>query len=93
MAKDVPIGRLDEPAVRRLWWGALDTLQEELLGNIEFTKGLWIASPLPDLYDPKLLDRLQGWVWAPEELPTLQAPHSSFLLPSRVRSVDHTNQS
>ena len=88
MAKDVPIGRVDEPTVRRLWWGALDTLQEEILGNMDLSKGLWISSPLPALYEPKLLDQLQGWVWAPEELETLQISNSALLLPSRVRSFN-----
>ncbi len=92
MAQDVPIGRLDEPTVRRLWWGALDTLQDEILGNMDLKKGLWIASPLPALYEPKLLDRLKGWVWAPEELETLHISHSALLPPSRVRSIHESNQ-
>ena len=92
MAQDVPIGRVDEPTVRRLWWGALDTLQEEILGDMDLSKGLWIASPLPALYEPKLLDRLQGWVWAPEELENLSFSNSALLPPSRIRSIDCPNQ-
>jgi len=92
MAQDVPIGRVDEPTVRRLWWGALDTLQEEILGNMDLSKGLWIASPLPALYEPKLLDRLQGWVWAPEELETLNFSNSALLPPSRVKSINRSTQ-
>lgn len=27
--------------------------------------GLWLAAPLPALYEPTLLQRFQGWVWTP----------------------------
>ena len=46
MAQDVPKGRVDEPTVRRLWWAALATLQDEILGPMELNCGLWVASPL-----------------------------------------------
>ena len=59
MAQDVPIGRVDEPTVRRLWWAALDSLQEDILLPTNPSQGLWLASPLPALYEPRLLDRLQ----------------------------------
>ena len=93
MAQDVPMGRLDEPTVRRLWWGALDTLQDEILGPMDISQGLWIASPLPALYEPRLLERLKGWVWAPEALETLHAPHAGLLPPSQVRSINELNES
>ena len=93
MAQDVPIGRLDETTVRRLWWGALDTLQEEILGPMDLSKGLWLAAPLPALYEPRLLERLQGWVWAPDELEKLHSPHAGLLPPSRVSSINALNQS
>ena len=93
MAKDVPTGSVDEPTVRRLWWGALDTLQKDILQSIEFSKGIWLASPLPALYEPRLLDRLKGWVWAPEELETLRSPYSGLLPPSQVGSINEANQS
>lgn len=91
MAKDVPIGRVDEPTVRRMWWGALDTLQDDILGPLDLQKGLWLASPLPALYEPRLLDRLKGWVWAPEGLETLNGPYSSFLPASRVSSINESS--
>ena len=31
LAQDVPQGRCDEIGVRRLWWAALETLQQDLL--------------------------------------------------------------
>ncbi len=87
MAEDVPLGRVDEQVIRRLWWAALDTLQQEILLNMNLTKGLWLASPLPALYESKLLDRLDGWVWAPDELITLHHPNRAFLLPSHNKSI------
>ncbi len=91
MAQDVPDGTVDETTARRLWWGALDTLQNEVLGSTEFTKGIWLASPLPALYEPRLLDRLQGWVWAPEELGTLHSPSAALLPPSGSAGLAHAS--
>ena len=91
MAEGVPIGRADEQIVRRLWWAALDTLQEEILPKIDLSQGLWLASPLPALYEPRLLDRLNGWVWAPDELGSLNYPNASFLLPARTQSLRKDN--
>ncbi len=84
MAKGLPLGQCDEPTVRRLWWAALETLQEDILGPMELKKGLWLAAPLPALYEPKLLDRFKGWVWAPDQLESLQFSKTGFLLPSRT---------
>ena len=66
----VPPGRCDEDSVRRLWWASLATLQEDLLLKQPApTKGVWLASPLPALYEPALLEHLSGWVWIPAGLP------------------------
>ena len=65
LARDRRPGACDESGVRRLWWGALEILQEELLDR-DAQEGIWLASPLPALYEPELLARLQGWVLAPE---------------------------
>ncbi len=86
LSRDLPKGKADEITVRRMWWAALETLQEDILLPMDPVKGLWIAAPLPALYEPRLLDRLQGWVWAPEVLNSFQLPSSNFLLPSRARS-------
>ncbi len=91
MAEGVPPGKVDESTVRRLWWAALETLQVDILLPMEPKQGLWLASPLPALYEPKLLDFLKGWVWAPEELETLQTPCSTLLPPSRVKSIKDIN--
>ena len=63
-------GTSDETGVRRLWWAALDTLQQELISTGK-QGGLWLAAPLPALYEPELLRHLNGWVWAPESLDCL----------------------
>ncbi len=86
MAEDVPPGKVDESTVRRLWWAALETLQHDLLLPNAQIRGLWIAAPLPALYEPILLEQLQGWVWAPEGLDSLYLPQAGLLPPSTVRS-------
>ena len=83
LAQDVPQGRCDEIGVRRLWWAALETLQQDLLER-GIERGIWLAAPLPALYEPELLKHLQGWVWAPERLDQL-SPHPTAL-PGRSSS-------
>jgi signal transduction histidine kinase len=61
-------GRGDEDSVRRQWWAALATLQDDFLMPLGPQPGVWLAAPLPALYEPALLQQLQGWVWAPSEL-------------------------
>jgi signal transduction histidine kinase len=68
LAEQVPPGRSDEDAVRRQWWAALATLQDDFLLPQQPQQGIWLAAPLPALYEPALLARLQGWVWAPQDL-------------------------
>jgi signal transduction histidine kinase len=73
----VPPGRNDDDCVRRQWWAALATLQDDLLLPAADSRGIWLAAPLPALYEPPLLEQLQGWVWTPapiEGLIGLQAP-------------------
>ncbi|MFQ6538900.1 MULTISPECIES: sensor histidine kinase [Aphanothece] len=80
LAEGVPAGSSNEDGVRRQWWAALATLQEDFLlprGNVS---GLWLAAPLPALYEPALLQRLQGWVWSPAPLDEL-LPSTAPLLP------------
>ena len=62
LARGVRPGRCDEAGVRRLWWGALEVIQQALLER-QVHSGLWMAAPLPALYEPELLLQLQGWVW------------------------------
>lgn len=82
LARGVPAGGSDDDSARRQWWAALATLQEDLLaGDAGPARGIWLAAPLPALYEPQLLRGLQGWVWAPEEIgQLLPAPP---LLPGR----------
>ena len=70
----------------RMWWAALETLQETLLQNEEAPAGIWLAAPLPALYAPQLLNCLQGWVWAPEALGALTSPSTSLLPPRPLKS-------
>jgi len=79
LAEGVPPGRSDEDSVRRQWWAALACLQEQFLLPLQPRSGLWLASPLPALYEPDLLRHLQGWVWAPEELGSLLQPAAPLL--------------
>ena len=64
LARDITPGHCDEAGVRRLWWGALEVIQEALMER-QVQTGLWMAAPLPALYEPDLLRQLKGWVWAP----------------------------
>ncbi len=90
LAEGVPPGHGNDDAVRRQWWAALDTLQRDILlhepdGGAP-SAGFWLASPLPALYEPALLERLHGWVWAPAELAALLPPGGALLPGQRSRS-------
>ena len=92
MAKGVTVAACSESAVRRMWWAALDTLQSDILLPMNLTRGLWLSSPLPALYEPKLLNKFQGWVWAPQDLLNLTYPSIGMLPPSQSLSMDlHTD--
>ncbi len=79
LGEGVPPGRGDEDSVRRQWWAALATLQEDLLAE-SAQRGVWLAAPLPALYEPALLRGLAGWVWTPTPLDGLR-PSATALLP------------
>ena len=79
LTADVPPGHSDDDAVRRQWWAALSVLQEDLLVGQESGRGIWLASPLPALYAPALLQHLQGWVWAPASVEHLLGRPSPLL--------------
>ena len=83
LARDIRPGQCDEAGVRRLWWAALEVIQESLIER-RVQAGLWMAAPLPALYEPDLLHRLKGWVWAPENLESLSPLHAA--LPGSGRS-------
>ncbi len=91
LAEGVPPGHSNDDAVRRQWWAALDTIQRDvLLGGDEGSDGpsggIWLAAPLPALYEPALLERLKGWVWAPAELAALLPPGGALLPGQRSRA-------
>ncbi|MXY62201.1 MAG: HAMP domain-containing histidine kinase [Synechococcus sp. SB0665_bin_28] len=54
-----------EESARRQWWAALQVIQEDFSAQLR-EGGVWLAAPLPALYEPNLLQALQGWVWVPE---------------------------
>ena len=93
MSKGVPHASCSESAVRRMWWAALDTLQSDILLPMNLERGLWLSSPLPALYEPKLLNKFQGWVWAPKNLPNLRNSSIGMLPPSQSLSRDIHNDS
>ncbi len=93
MAEGVPPASCNETTARRLWWAALDTLQSEILLPMNLSRGLWLSSPLPALYEPKLLKQLQGWVWAPQDLFNLQYPSIGLLPPSHAIAIDNHDDS
>jgi signal transduction histidine kinase len=81
LAEGVPVGSSDDDSVRRQWWAALATLQDDFLLPLGAQQGVWLASPLPALHEPALLQQLQGWVWAPAELGDLLQAGSPLLPP------------
>jgi signal transduction histidine kinase len=81
LAEGVPPGCSDDDSVRRQWWAALATLQEDFLLPLGAQQGVWLAAPLPALHEPDLLQQLQGWVWAPAELGDLLQAGSPLLPP------------
>jgi signal transduction histidine kinase len=81
LAEGVPAGSSDDDSVRRQWWAALATLQDDFLLPLGAQQGVWLASPLPALHEPALLQQLQGWVWAPAELGDLLQAGSPLLPP------------
>ncbi len=93
MAQGVPQISCSETTVRRMWWAALDTLQSDILLPMNLTRGLWLSSPLPALYEPKLLKKFQGWVWAPKDLLNLTNPSVGILPPSKSSPIDTHNDS
>lgn len=89
LAHGVPPGQADEDGVRRQWWAALAILQDHFLPVGAELRGLWLAAPLPALHEPRLLNRLQGWVWAPPQLEGLLDPGAP-LLPAGDASPTHS---
>ena len=89
LVAEVLPGHSNDDAARRMWWAALATLQQDFLlpatadPSQEPLAGVWLAAPLPALYEPALLERLQGWVWAPPQQLQALLPTGGGLLPSQ----------
>lgn len=93
MAEGLDTGRVDDATARRLWWAALETIQAELLpvGTHTPPRGVWIAAPLPALYDPGLLAGFEGWVWTPDQLQLNTGGPSALLPPDRLHRADQNS--
>jgi len=70
---------VDDSTSRRMWWGALEVIQKEFLPNHLQNGGLWVAAPLPVLNEKKYLNKLNGWLWAPEGFPYFKSEQDKFL--------------
>mgnify|MGYP001244943694 CR=1 FL=1 len=70
---------VDDETSRRMWWAALEVIQQEFLPyNLQYG-GLWVASPLPVFNEKKYLNKLNGWLWAPKGFPYFKNEQSKFL--------------
>ena len=75
----VSLDIVDDETSRRMWWGALEVIQKEFLPNHLQNGGLWVAAPLPALNEKKYLNKLNGWLWAPEGFPFFKNEQAKFL--------------
>ncbi len=75
----VSLNFVDDETSRRMWWGALEVIQKEFLLNHVENGGLWVAAPLPVLNEKKYLNKLNGWLWAPEGFPSFKNEKAKFL--------------
>ena len=70
---------VDDQTSRRMWWCALELIQKEFLSNYYQKSGLWVASPLPLIYEKKYLNKLKGWLFAPEGFPYFNNDYAGYL--------------
>ena len=70
---------VDDNTSRRIWWCALELIQKEFLPDYYKDGGLWIASPLPVIYEKKYLNKLKGWLFAPEGFPYFNYDYAGYL--------------
>ena len=75
----VSLDIVDDETSRRMWWGALEVIQKEFLPNHLQNGGLWVAAPLPVLNENNYLNKLNGWLWAPEGFPSFKKEQAKFL--------------
>jgi len=70
---------VDDETSKRMWWGSLEVIQKEFLPDHVQNGGLWVAAPLPVLNEKKYLNKLNGWLWAPEGYPSFKNEQAKFL--------------
>tara|TARA_Y100001933_G_scaffold138396_1_gene137282 strand:- start:596 stop:1957 length:1362 start_codon:yes stop_codon:yes gene_type:complete len=70
---------VDDQTSRRLWWTALEVIQKEFLSTHLKGGGIWVASPLPVMYEKKYLNKLKGWLFAPEGFPYFNKDYAGYL--------------
>ena len=75
----VSFNSVDDETSRRMWWGALEVIQEEFLPYHLQNGGLWVAAPLPVFNEKKYLNKLNGWLWAPKGFPYFKNAKAKFL--------------
>ena len=75
----ISLNYVDDETSRRMWWGALEVIQKEFLPHHVQNGGLWVAAPLPVLNEKKYLNKMKGWLWAPEGFPSFKNEQSKFL--------------
>ena len=75
----VSFNSVDDETSRRMWWGALEVIQEEFLPYHLQNGGLWVAAPLPVFNEKKYLNKLNGWLWAPEGFHAFKKEQSKLL--------------
>ena len=79
LIKGVQTINVDDDTSRRMWWASLEVIQKEFLPQNCQQGGIWVASPLPALYEKKIFNQLQGWLWSPEGFPYFQKDNAGLL--------------
>ena len=79
LVTDSPSMVVDDNTSRRIWWCALELIQKEFLSDYYQKGGLWVASPLPVIYENKYLNKLNGWLFAPEGFPYFNHDYAGYL--------------
>ena len=70
---------VDDNTSRRIWWCALEIIQKDFLSNYYQNGGIWVASPLPVIYETKYLNKLKGWLFSPEGFPYFKYDYAGYL--------------
>jgi len=70
---------VDDNTSRRIWWCALELIQKDFLSNYYQNGGIWVASPLPVIYETKYLNKLKGWLFSPEGFPYFNYDYAGYL--------------